>query len=82
MAMPMWNTLTERNLDDLTIQIHALRQQITHLRMLAAQTTGEMRTHYKFVITDHVWRLTQLIGAFWRDASTEASTFELQDEGN
>jgi hypothetical protein len=78
--LPPLNLLTERSLDDFRDKVLTLRNEIIRLRHIAHNTSGEMKEHYKYVIADHTWKLSQVIGNFWRESAHEITALELPSD--
>ena len=79
--LPALDALTQRSLDEYIAHIISARDEIIRLRHMAHNASGEMKEHYKFVITDHIWSLTGYIGKFYHKAVAELGELELPQPG-
>jgi len=76
--LPLLKFLSSTYIDEFRSRVLNLRDEIIRLRHMEHNTTGEMKEHYKYVIADHAWRLSQLIGEFWRESACEIGALEIQ----
>jgi hypothetical protein len=46
-------------------RVNEARNQLAHLHLSWEQSTGPMKEHYKGVILDRLWKLSQMSGEFY-----------------
>ena len=52
---------------ELQAKVNKLTEEIRGLKLAVHRTTGEVQQAYHLILGDALWRLTELIGTYWRE---------------